>query len=72
MTYQASSKRINAAGNAVFEITRAGSGMYQYHVATVEVNSNAPSGLKVLLGALQPRGKELAWDAIRAYEMPGK
>lgn len=49
--------RKNAAGNTVCDISRGGR-----FVATVEI---MPDGaLKVLMGALQPAGKELAKKAI--------
>ena len=62
-----SNKRINARGNAVFDLHRDG----RFFTATIEIRSDAPQGIKVLLGALQPAGKERAWDAIRAYEGVG-
>lgn len=61
---QVRDKRINAYGNAVFDVYHSD----RFFVATVEVRSDAPGGMKVLLGAMQPLGKERAWDAIRAYE----
>ena len=63
----AQSKRINDAGNAVFDVVRNGR-----FLATVEIRSDASGGMKVLLGALQPIGKQKAWDAIRAYELPAR
>lgn len=65
MMMNAQDKRINAAGNAVFDIHRENG---RFFVATVEVRSDAPGGMKVLLGAMQPIGKERAWDAIRRYD----
>jgi hypothetical protein len=59
----ARNKRINAENNAVFDIYRDGR-----FLATVECRGDWTGGLKVLLGALQPLGKERAWDAIRKYE----
>lgn len=56
-------KRINAAEHAVFELYRD-----RFHVATIEVRGDWPGGIKVLLGGLQPVGKERAWEAIRRYE----
>lgn len=56
-------KRINGFGRAVFDVYRAG-----HFVATVEVSGEWSGGLKVLLGAMQPAGKERAWEAIRAFE----
>lgn len=61
----ARNKRINAAGNAVFDIYS--NDRFDRFIATVECTQGK---LKVLLGALQPRGKELAWDAIVSYELP--
>lgn len=60
----ARNKRVNDDRRAVYDIERDGR-----FLATVEVNSEAAGLLKVLYGALQPRGKELAWEAIRAYEL---
>lgn len=61
---QAKKKRINGSGNAVFDIWRDDFNF----VATVEIRGDAPGGMKVLLGTMQPLGKERAWDAIRTYE----
>jgi hypothetical protein len=58
---------INGNGNTTYNVYRNGSGMYQHFVATVEIRDDAPLGLKVLYGALQPKGKQLVWDAINAY-----
>jgi hypothetical protein len=63
-------KRLNEAKRAVFELYRILDNGFEYHQATIEVNSEASGGIKVLLGALQPAGKERAWEAIRAYELP--
>jgi hypothetical protein len=63
-------KRINAAGNAVFDLYRRTQRGFDNHMATIEIRGDAHSGIKVLLGALTPEGKERAWEAIRAYEMP--
>lgn len=60
---QARNKRINGRENAVFDIYRD-----DHFVATVEVRGDAPGGMRVLLGAMQPLGKERAWDAICRYE----
>jgi len=70
MTWFVRDKRINEAKNAVFDLYRNLNNGFEYHQATIEVNSAAPSGIKVLLGALTPQGKERAWDAIRNYELP--
>ena len=64
-------KRINAAGNAVFDLWRRTPRGFDNHLATIEVNSGAHGGIKVLLGALTPTGKIKAWEAIRTYEIPG-
>jgi hypothetical protein len=61
-------KRINAAGNAVFDLYRRTPRGFDNHLATIEVRGDAPGGLKVLLGALMPAGKVRAWEAIRTYE----
>jgi hypothetical protein len=63
-------KRINDYGRAVFDLYRELGNGFDYHQATIEANGEASGGLKVLLGALTPQGKERAWDAIRAYELP--
>lgn len=63
-------KRINAAERPVYDVYRDGRFM-----ATVEVLQE-PAGngvrLKVLLGAMQPRGKELALEAILEYNRVSK
>ena len=61
-------KRINAAGNAVFDLYRRTERGFDNHMATIEVRSDAGNGIKVLLGALTPAGKDRAWEAIRTYE----
>jgi len=66
----ATDKRINGYGNAVFDIYRLLGNGFDHFMATVEVRGDAPNGLKVLYGALTPTGKERAWEAIRAYELP--
>jgi hypothetical protein len=63
-------KRLNEAKRAVFELYRNLDNGFEYHQATIEVNSEASGGIKVLLGSLTPTGKERAWDAIRNYELP--
>lgn len=68
MAYVVRNKRINAYERAVFDVYR--DDQWERHVATVEVNGEAGNCLKVLMGALQPVGKEMVWDAIRAYENP--
>jgi hypothetical protein len=70
MTFFVRDKRINQAGNAVFELYRPLGNGFDHHQATIEVNSKAPGLIRVLVGALTPSGKERAWDAIRAYELP--
>lgn len=57
----ARNKRLNDYGRAVYDVYNV-----EHFLATVEVNCNATYGLKVLLGALLPRGKRLAVEAIRA------
>jgi hypothetical protein len=59
--WESRKKRINAAGNAVYDIYRD-----DRFVATVEVRVDALGGMRVLLGALQPLGKRLALGAIEA------
>lgn len=68
--YYVTKKRINAADNVVFDLYRKPpvENGYPIFVATIEVRSDVAGGIKVLLGALQPRGKELAFDAIRRHE----
>jgi hypothetical protein len=63
-------KRLNEAKRAVFELYRNLDNGFEYHQATIEINGEASGGIKVLLGSLTPAGKERAWDAIRAYELP--
>jgi hypothetical protein len=67
--WHANNKRINDSGNAVFDILRHNPRVGDTLIATVEVRSDATNALEVLLGALQPKGKERAWDAILAYEL---
>jgi hypothetical protein len=67
-TMQARDKRINGFDNAVFDIWRTDDRGFDHFIATVELRDTAPCGMKVLLGAMQPIGKERAWDAIRLYE----
>lgn len=69
MAWYVRDKRINSFKRAVFDLYRIGNG-FEHHQATIEVNSEAPNGLKVLLGALTAEGKERAWEAIRSYELP--
>ena len=52
-------KRINGFNREVYDIYRNNN-----FVATVEVNDKVPGGLKVLLGAMQLYGKELAMASI--------
>jgi len=66
----AKDKRINGYGNAVFDIYRPLGNGFDHFMATVEVRADAHNGLKVLLGALTPTGKERVWKAIHAYEFP--
>ena len=66
--FHVTDKRINAAGNAVFDLWRRTDRGFDNHMATIEVRGDAGSGIKVLLGALTPQGKERAWEAIRKYE----
>jgi hypothetical protein len=66
--WHANNKRINDSGNAVFDILRHDPRVGDTLIATVEVRSDAPGCLKVLLGAMQRKGKRRAWDAIRAYQ----
>lgn len=68
-------KRINGYGRATFdlykiEIMPTTGYRNERFLATIEINGEAPGGIKVLYGALQPKGKERAWEAIRAYEFP--
>ncbi len=63
-------KRINGNGQAVFDLYRTLGNGFDLHQATIEVNGDAPGGIRVLLGALTPQGKERAWEVIRAYEFP--
>lgn len=60
MTLTIHNRRINAYGRAVYDVYND-----NHFLATVEINNNASYGLKVLLGALQPRGKLMAVEAIR-------
>lgn len=63
MTFAIRNKRINAAERAVFDVYRA-----ERFIATIEVHSDHPGNMRVLLGALQPAGKVAVLDAIRSYE----
>ncbi len=65
-------KRINERGNAVFDLYRETVSGFKHHQATIEINSLAGNGIKVLLGALTPQGKERVWNAIRLYEGVGQ
>jgi hypothetical protein len=72
MQMHARNKRINGFGNAVFDIygdTRHGMPTEDRHfIATVECREGHAGGLKVLIGSMQPIGKERAWDAIRQLD----
>ena len=63
MTREARNKRINGFGNAVYDIY-----LDDRFSATVELRSDAHLGMKVLLGAMQPIGKERTWEVIRALD----
>lgn len=69
MTFYVRDKRINDRGNAVFDLYRPLGNGFDHHQATIEVRGDAYGGIKVLLGALTPQGKEKAWGAIRNYEI---
>lgn len=63
-------RRINKDDRAVYDIYRDNKFM-----ATVEVHQEPVGGkvgLKVLLGAMQPHGKELALEAIISYNAASK
>jgi hypothetical protein len=61
MNFAIRNKRINADDRAVFDVYRA-----DRFIATVEIHEGHSGGMKVLLGALQPAGKALVLEAIRA------
>ena len=69
--FHVTDKRINAAGNTVFDLWRRTDCGFDFHMATIEVRGDAGGRIKVLLGALTPEGKERAWEAIRTYEIGG-
>jgi hypothetical protein len=68
ITMEARGKRINGFGNAVYDMYRTDDRGFDHFIATVECREGHPGGLKVLLGAMQPIGKERAWEAIRRGE----
>jgi hypothetical protein len=68
MKWHVKDKRINAFDRAVFDLYRAMANGFDHHQATIELNGEAPGGIKVLYGALTPEGKKRAWEAVRSYE----
>ena len=66
---QARDVRVNGFGNKVYDIWRTDDRGFDHFIATVELRDGHPGGMKVLHGAMQPVGKELAWEAIRAIEI---
>jgi hypothetical protein len=65
---EARGKRLNGFGNAVYDIWRTDDHGFDHFIATVECKPDHSLCMKVLLGAMQPIGKERAWEAIRRLE----
>lgn len=68
MTYLVKNKRTNGRGNIVIDLFRENERFpdMPHFVATIELREDAAGGMHVLIGAMQPLGKERAWPAIRA------